>query len=153
MSTYVTTSEAARILGVSRQAVLKRVAAGTIRARRDGRAYRIELASLAAPSNDPVLAEMVERLVAVYHPARVYLFGSKARGTAGPDSDYDLLVVVADDASPELMRGRVGYAALSGLATGVDIVVQPLRYFEARVHLRASLPGTVLREGKLLYAA
>lgn len=48
--------------------------------------------------SDPVLAEIVRRLVEAYQPERIYLFGSVARGDAGPNSDYDLLVVVPDDA-------------------------------------------------------
>src|SRR5260370_14031 len=54
--------------------------------------------------DDPALAEVVRRLVAAYQPERVYLYGSVARGDAGPDSDYDLLVVVPDDAPAERQR-------------------------------------------------
>lgn len=35
---------------------------------------------------------------------RVILFGSKARGTAQPDSDIDLLVLTSDPVTPELRR-------------------------------------------------
>jgi predicted nucleotidyltransferase len=52
-------------------------------------------------ARDPTLAEIVRRLVAAYQPERIYLFGSVARGEAGPDSDYDLLVIVPDDAAPQ----------------------------------------------------
>jgi len=45
---------------------------------------------------DPKISEIVRRLVGFYRPERVYLFGSVARGDAGPDSDYDIMVVVAD---------------------------------------------------------
>ena len=38
---------------------------------------------------DPALDEIVRRLIASYQPLEVYLFGSKARGDSGPDSDYD----------------------------------------------------------------
>ena len=41
-----------------------------------------------------MLAEIVRRLVEAYHPERIFLFGSWARGDAGPVSDYDLMVVV-----------------------------------------------------------
>jgi predicted nucleotidyltransferase len=41
---------------------------------------------------EPVLGRMVRRLVEVYSPVRIYLFGSKARGDDGTDSDHDLLV-------------------------------------------------------------
>jgi len=101
---------------------------------------------------DPVLRDIVERLVQAYEPELVYLFGSKARGDYGLDSDYDLLLVVSDDAPPERRRGRLAYQVLRGTGTAVDAVVFTRSYFEARRHLKASLPGTVLREGKVLYA-
>jgi predicted nucleotidyltransferase len=55
---------------------------------------------MAPTADDPVLAEMVRRLVEVYRPERILLFGSIARGEAGPDSDYDLMVVVPDNTPP-----------------------------------------------------
>jgi predicted nucleotidyltransferase len=99
------------------------------------------------------LAEIVRRLVEAYQPRRIYLFGSMARGDAGPDSDYDLLVIVPDDALPERRRSKLAYEALRGTGTAADVLVCTESYFEARRHLRASLPGTVLREGRLLHAA
>ena len=65
-------------------------------------------------ANDPALAEVVRRLVETYHPVRIYLFGSVARCEAGPDSDYDIMVVVPDDAPLELRRSRAAYLALWG---------------------------------------
>lgn len=102
---------------------------------------------------DPVLAEIVSRLVEAYQPERVYVFGSMARGDAGSDSDYDLLVVVPDDAPPERRDSKLAYETLWGLRASVDAVVCRSSWFHARTHLKASLPGTVLREGKLLHAA
>jgi predicted nucleotidyltransferase len=102
---------------------------------------------------EPMLAEIIRRLVTAYQPERIYLFGSIARGDAGPDSDYDLLVIVPDDAPPERRRSRLAYEALRGTGTAADVLVCTRSYFEARRHLRASLPGTVLREGRLLHAA
>ena len=103
-------------------------------------------------AGDPVLAEVVRRLVSAYRPERIYLFGSVARGDAGPDSDYDIMVVVPDDAWLERQDCRTGYQALSGLGIAKDIVVWTRSEFEKRLHLKASLPSTVRREGKLLYA-
>ena len=99
------------------------------------------------------LDDIVRRLVAAYEPERVYLFGSIARGDWGPDSDYDMLVVVADDASPDRRRSRLGYEALRGTGYAADILVWKRSEFDVRLSLRASLPATVVREGKLLYAA
>jgi len=103
-------------------------------------------------ADDPVLAEVVRRLVEVYHPLRIYLFGSVARGDAGPDSDYDILVVVPDGAPPELQDSKLGYRALQGLRIAKDLLVWKQSDFEGRLHLKASLPSTLVREGKLLYA-
>lgn len=102
-------------------------------------------------ADDPVLDEVVRRLVEVYHPVRIYLFGSAARGDAGPDSDYDIMVVVPDDTPPELRNSKLGYEALWGLGIAKDVLVWTRRSFEAQLHLRASLPATILDEGKLLH--
>ncbi|HEX4600523.1 MAG TPA: nucleotidyltransferase domain-containing protein [Gemmatimonadales bacterium] len=107
----------------------------------------------AKPLSDPVLAEIVRRLVAAYHPTRVYLFGSKARAEAGPDSDYDLLLVVPDDATAQRRGSRLGYEVLRGTGAAADVLVCTRTYFEERLHLQASLPATVAREGVLLHAA
>jgi len=100
-----------------------------------------------------VLERLVRRLAEAYQPQRIYLFGSRARGSAGPDSDYDLLVVVPDDAPPECRRSRLAYQVLRGTGIAADILVWPRRAFEERLHLSASLPATVVREGKLVYGA
>ena len=100
---------------------------------------------------DPVLHEIVERLVAAYQPEHIYLFGSKARGEEGPDSDYDLMIVVSNLAPPERCRSRLAYQALRGTGAAADVLVWTRKAFEERLHLKASLPYAVLTEGKLLY--
>lgn len=103
--------------------------------------------------DDPVLAEIVRRLLAAYEPERVYLFGSRARGEAGADSDYDLLLVVPEDAPPQRGRSRLAYECLRGTGVAVDVVVWRRLAFDRRQRVPASLPATVAREGKLVYAA
>jgi predicted nucleotidyltransferase len=83
-------------------------------------------------TGDPALSEVVSRLVAAYQPESIYLFGSVARGDAGPDSDYDLLVVVPDDAPPQRRQSRLGYAALRGTGTAADVLVCTSSYFKDR---------------------
>ena len=103
-------------------------------------------------TDDQIIAEMVRRLKEAFQPERIYLFGSKARGESGPDSDYDLLVVVPDEAPPEQKRSRLAYQALRGTRTAADVLVWTREAFHSRLHLPASLPAIVAREGKLLYA-
>jgi predicted nucleotidyltransferase len=102
---------------------------------------------------DPKLAEIVRRLVDAYQPEAIYLFGSTARGAAGPDSDYDLLVIVPDSAEPERRRSRLAYQALRGTGAAADVIVSTRSRFDSRVHVKTSLPAIVRSEGKLLHAA
>ncbi|MGI8551128.1 MAG: nucleotidyltransferase domain-containing protein, partial [Dehalococcoidia bacterium] len=97
------------------------------------------------------LNEAVRRLVEVLRPERIYLFGSRARGDAKEDSDYDLMVFVprAEGASAE--RQREGDASLSGVLSPVDLLVWPREVFERQLPVIASFPATIVREGRLLY--
>jgi predicted nucleotidyltransferase len=104
-------------------------------------------------ASDPILNEVVRRLVEVYHPERIYLFGSTARGDAGPDSDYDLMVLVSDDAPQDLRQGKPGYRALRGTGVAADVQVWSQGDFDRQLHLRASFPSMIVREGKVLYGA
>lgn len=104
-----------------------------------------------APLKDPVLAEIVRRLRDAYEPEQIFLFGSQAQERPGPNSDYDLMLVVGDDTPPERRRSRLAYQVLRGTGTAVDVLVWPRQLFVERLHLPASLPATILREGKLLY--
>jgi len=104
-------------------------------------------------SSDPILAELLRRLEAAYEPERVYLFGSRARGDAGPDSDYDLLVVVPDDAPPERRSAKLAYEALRVTGVAADVIVWTRGAFDRRLGVATSLPATVTREGRLLIGA
>jgi excisionase family DNA binding protein len=154
-NTFVSVAQAAELLGITRQAVLKRIRTGRLPATKVGHAYIVPRSWLSAvpTERDPVVAEIVRRLVAAYDPERVYLFGSAARGDANPNSDFDFLVVVPDDASPDRLRSRRAYEALWGLGAAVDVLVTRRSAFEARAGVATSLPATVLEEGVLLHAA
>jgi predicted nucleotidyltransferase len=104
-------------------------------------------------ASDPILMEAVRRLIDVYHPLRIYLFGSTARGDAGPDSDYDLMVVVPDGTPAVLRDSGRAYRAVWRLGIASDVLVWTRADFDDRLPLRASLPATIVREGTLLYAA
>jgi uncharacterized protein len=106
-----------------------------------------------AVADDPQLAEIVRRLVAAYAPERVFLFGSRARGEAGADSDYDLLVVVPDESPADRTTSRLGYQALRGTGVATDVVVWRRKSFERRSQVRTSLPYAALHEGVVLHGS
>jgi predicted nucleotidyltransferase len=106
-------------------------------------------------TRDEAIQEIARRLVEHYRPERIYLFGSAARGDYGPDSDLDFCVVVPDDAPAELLRSGEIYSKLPhGKGYPADVVPWRSSDFDARAeHVVASLPATIIREGRLLYDA
>jgi predicted nucleotidyltransferase len=91
------------------------------------------------PAPSPPPAALLDAVIAYFNPRRVILFGSHARGEAGPDSDYDLLVVVDDDTPREKLRLEAGYEASRGYRGPADVI--PCR--ESTFRRRARLPGTL----------
>ena len=104
-------------------------------------------------SVDKIPDAVLQRLVEAYQPEAVYLFGSRARGQADPDSDFDLLVVVPAGASEERRRPQLGVRVLRGVGVSVDAVVMTRPEFERRRNIVNSLPHAALHEGRLLYGA
>jgi predicted nucleotidyltransferase len=97
------------------------------------------------------IAEIVKRIVTGFDPIRIILFGSLARGEAGPDSDVDLLVVL--DVPRELKREtavRID-CSLLGIDLPVDIVVATPSEVEKYAKLIGSVILAALREGKVVY--
>lgn len=103
--------------------------------------------------SDPILDEMIARLVSAFHPEEIFLFGSRARGTASQDSDYDLLVVVESSDQPRYRRDQAAFRALCGVGASKDVLVFTRAEFERGKAALASLPATVMREGKRVHAA
>ena len=102
--------------------------------------------------HEQTIREITRRLVDFYHPVKIYLFGSVARGDADNDSDLDFCVVVPDDTPAAKFRPGATRGALAGVAAAADIVPWRRTDFEARAaYVKASLPATVVREGCVLY--
>jgi len=100
--------------------------------------------------SNETLHEVRERLVDGFHPNRIILFGSQARGTADDRSDVDILVVCSFKGKRRHLMLEMD-RALSGLDNAFDVLILTPEEFQ-----RDSLiPGTVGRyakkEGKVLY--
>jgi len=93
---------------------------------------------------------MAERIVRDYDPVKIILFGSHARGEAGPESDIDLLVVL-----PEVANKRQAAVEIRRLLTDLpvpkDIVVTTPEEIARRGDLVGTMLRPALREGKVLY--
>ena len=85
-------------------------------------------------------------------PERIILFGSAARGEAGPDSDLDLLVVKSGVTHPRRLEGEI-YVNMFGVGVSVDIVVVAPEDLEAFRQKVGSIIRPALRDGREIYAA
>lgn len=95
--------------------------------------------------------DLARAIVRRFHPERVVLFGSRARGEAGAESDTDLFVEMETDLRPPERIANI--LAVFGLrAWALDVVV----YTPAEVRRLRGVPGSLLSEieaqGRVLYA-
>ncbi len=103
---------------------------------------------------DPILAEIVDGLVKEFHPVRIFLFGSRARGDAREGSDYDLLVIVqATEVPGHRLAQQAHRLVFRRIPAPIDVVFFTERKFEERKSVIGSLPETAIHEGKELYVA
>lgn len=104
-------------------------------------------------NDDNLLARFIDELVGLYDPRRIILFGSRARGDAGVDSDYDLMVLVSDDSSSAVWDRSILYDHMWDLGIAADVLIWTESAYTEKLHLKASLPATIEREGSEIYAA
>ena len=100
--------------------------------------------------NDDLLKKISEQLISEFHPQRIILFGSQARGTADERSDVDILVITPINGERRDLMVEMN-RALDALNSAFDIVILTLEEFERD----RFIPGTVARyasqEGKVIY--
>jgi predicted nucleotidyltransferase len=103
---------------------------------------------------EEVLKDMVQAIVREVDPEEIWLFGSRARGEAGPDSDVDLLVVEREPFGPQRVRlaemTRIR-RALAGFRISKDILVfskDEVAYWRDSLN---HITARCWREGRVLY--
>jgi predicted nucleotidyltransferase len=92
----------------------------------------------------------VERIAARFDPDKIILFGSQARGQGGPDSDADLLVVMAVKGSKRQQAVQMDLA-LQGVPIPIDLVVVTPEEVRKYAETAGTLIREAVREGKVLY--
>lgn len=103
------------------------------------------------PNVDRAIREMVRRIVRQFQPERIILFGSHARGEAGPDSDVDLLVVMPYKGWKHHKQVEIR-VALHDIRVPVDIIVTSPEDFAWRHKVIGTIEYPAVKEGKVLYA-
>ena len=102
------------------------------------------------PQRDYILRQMVQRLVQRFDPEQIILFGSRARGKARPNSDYDLLVVMPVTGSKRAQRVAMR-VALHDFNVPKDVIVVTPEEVARQRSIVGTLIHPALREGKILY--
>jgi len=100
--------------------------------------------------NTDAIARMVNRIVERFDPEQIILFGSYARGSANPDSDVDLLVVMKNVKSKRAKQVEMR-CALHDIRIPKDIIVVTESELERYRNIVGTIVRPALREGKSMY--
>lgn len=97
------------------------------------------------------LETLLARIVEKYRAEQVWLFGSRARGDAGPSSDWDLFIVVPDDTDERDLDPVVAWRLQRGSGVHADVIpCRATEFREARDTVN-TLSYVVAGEGVLIY--
>lgn len=99
-----------------------------------------------------ILAEAVRRIDAFCHPRQVWLFGSRARGDARKDSDFDLAVVV-DRLDNKWKFEAALYGVVGDLPAAIDVIAFDAEVWERWRQLPVTFEHTITHEGQELLRA
>jgi predicted nucleotidyltransferase len=101
-------------------------------------------------SQQSAIEQIARTIVDAFHPRRIVLFGSRARGDARADSDVDLMVEMDSDLRP-LERMRRVYQACRDRSLPLDVVVFTPEEVTRQRHQKNSLVSAIESEGKVIY--
>jgi predicted nucleotidyltransferase len=103
--------------------------------------------------NPKILNEITERLIEVYQPVSIYLFGSYVWGKPGASSDIDLLILLEESSLDSAERIRKGLRQLTDIQMGVDLLVLTRAEFEEKKDHPSTLSHKIFQKGLKLYDA
>lgn len=104
-------------------------------------------------SVESIIRDIVKAVVEASDPERIVLFGSAARGEAGPDSDVDLLVVEKESSFKGGRRSESSKIrkALRRFPVPIDILLFTPEEVEKWKDATNHIIARSLREGRVLY--
>ena len=96
------------------------------------------------------IQSLTDQIVKKYHPQKIILFGSAARGDFGPDSDLDFLIIKNAIPKSNIHR-RWELRKLIDESLSIDFLV--LKPGELKIRLEKEDPFVemIMKEGKVLY--
>jgi len=97
-----------------------------------------------------LLEQVTRTIVERFHPKRIILFGSHARGDAGSDSDLDLFIEMQTSRRPP--ERAIEVSAAFGLRPWpLDVVVYTPEEVQRLRGVNGTLLSAIEKEGKVLY--
>lgn len=98
-------------------------------------------------TTDKTLEELALKLSSHFQPTKIFLFGSHAKGTANPTSDYDFLIVVKASTKTPLKRMQEANRVLIGRKVPVDVFILTEEEFNEWKDEVSSVAHTALTQG------
>ncbi|MBZ5562452.1 MAG: nucleotidyltransferase domain-containing protein [Acidobacteriia bacterium] len=99
---------------------------------------------------EELLHAIVRRIVETARPEKIVLFGSRARGDARENSDYDFLVIKDSDEPPHRREVPL-YLALADVHLPIAVVVYTPEEVNDWREVPQAFVTTALREGRVVY--
>lgn len=103
-------------------------------------------------TDDETLGRLTELLARAAKPKYIILFGSRSRGGASEDSDFDVMVVESDVSNRGAEMVRLG-RLLRPLDISVDLLVVSTDKFEYWRDTPGNVYFEAASEGRILYEA
>lgn len=102
--------------------------------------------------DNQLVAEMAKIIVETVQPRCIILFGSQAKNTASPTSDYDFMVISDSIAADGRYRTMAQlWRALSRFKVPKDILLYSTAEIERWRHSKNHIIARALKEGKMVY--
>lgn len=102
--------------------------------------------------SEETIQEAAKRLAGRFHPERIILFGSYARGTADKHSDVDLLVITEEAKTKNRIKMMTEMSReIDGMGFPKDVIVITPAEYETDKDIPGTIARYVSKEGRLLY--
>lgn len=95
---------------------------------------------------EPLIAALRER----FNPRSIWLFGSRARGDARSDSDWDIILALDDDVAPEELDPLLGWQIQHEVGIPATILTTTASLLDESWGAVNTLGYDLAREGRLL---
>ena len=102
------------------------------------------------PRQNELIDDIVRRIVETAQPDKIILFGSRARGDARPNSDFDVLVI-KESSEPRYRRSVPLYVALADVPAEVEVMVYTPEEVDEWKQVSQAFVTTAVRQGTTIY--